>query len=256
MDLKVKNPYYWEVYCNGKWGNKQLGGRFYKSFDIGKNTHNIGYHKESPLHISFDFNVNPYMSLSIWQIVENSAYQIDEIAMKDPQNTIKDTCREFIRRYNSHDAGLFVYGDPSGRKEDVGREKGYNYFREIEHELSKFKPTTRVATMAPPVVMRGNFINSCFDGTYQGVKIYISENSAYLKDDLLFGLQASDGTKHKAKVKNEAGVSHEKYHHFSDNMDYFICMAFSDDFKIYQSGDPKNYARPMGRNIANERHRL
>lgn len=153
-------------------------------------------------------------------------------------------------------SGLFIYGDPSGRKEDVGREKGYNYFKEIEHELQKFKPITRVARMAPPVVMRGNFINSIFDGSYQDVKIYISEKSTYLKDDLLFGLQAADGTKHKVKVKNEAGVSHEKFHHFSDNMDYFICEAFSDDFKKYQSGDPKYYARPMGRNIPNERHRL
>ena len=127
MDLKIKNPYYWEVYCNGKWGNKQLGGRFYKSFNIGINTHKLGYYNDMPLHISFDFNVNPYMSLSIWQIHGNSAYQIDEIAMKDPVNTIKDTCREFTRRYNIHDAGLFIYGDPSGRKEDVGREKGYNY---------------------------------------------------------------------------------------------------------------------------------
>lgn len=256
MNLKITNPYYWEVYCNGKWGNKQLGGRFYKNFDLGRNTHTVKYNPSISLHISFDFNVNPYMSLSIWQMVGQSAYQIDEIAMKDPNNTIKDTCKEFTRKYITHNAGLFIYGDPSGRKEDVGREKGFNYFKEIEQELSRFKPSVMLSKMAPPVVMRGNFINSIFDGTYPDVKIYISESSTYLKDDLLFGLQAADGTKHKVKVKDDMGVSHEKYHHFSDGLDYFICKAFAEDFQKYQSGDPKHYARPMGRNLVNERHRL
>ena len=60
MNLKNTNPYYWEIYCNGNWGNKQLGGRFYKSFDLGKNTYNYQYNSNLPLHISFDFNVNPF----------------------------------------------------------------------------------------------------------------------------------------------------------------------------------------------------
>jgi PBSX family phage terminase large subunit len=255
INLKATNPYYYEVYCLGKWGNKQLGGRFYKCFDLGKNTHKVKYRPEIPLHIAFDFNVNPYMSLSIWQVDGKSAYNIDEIAMKDPVNTIKDTCREFMRRYNTHKAGLFIYGDPSGKKEDVGREKGFNYFKEIEHELAKYKPSLRIANLAPPVVMRGNFINSIFEGTYSDVRIYINESSTYLKDDLLFGLQAADGTKHKAKEKNEAGVSYEKHHHFSDGMDYFICKAFQEDFNIYQNGDAKHFNR-SGVNSHNMRQRL
>lgn len=253
---KNTNPYYYTIYTLGHWGNKQLGGRFYKNFDLGKNTHNVSYRPEAPLHISFDFNVNPYMSLSIWQIDGMSAYQVDEIAMKDPNNTIKDTCREFIRKYQSHNAGLFIYGDPSGRKEDVGREKGFNYFKEIESELTRYKPETRHLSLAPPVVMRGNFINSIFDGTFADVRVYIHEKSVYLKDDLLFGLQAADGTKHKAKVKNEAGVSHEKYHHFSDGMDYFICKAFSEEFAKYQNGDITNIYRSNRVDVRNERLRL
>lgn len=255
-DLKLSNPYYWEIYCNGKWGNRQLGGRFYKDFDIGKNTFNYKYRPELPLHISFDFNVNPFMSCSIWQIENKSAYLIDEIATKDPDNTIKGICREFTRRYNNHQGGLFVYGDPSGKKEDVGQEKGYNYFKQIEAELLKFNPTFRVAAMAPPVVIRGQFINTIFQSRFDDVAIYLHENTTFLKDDLLYGLQDSDGTKHKQKVKGENGVSYEKYHHFSDGMDYFICMAFKESFQKYQTGSPQNFMRSAGRNAFNEKMRL
>lgn len=256
INLKNTNPYYWEVYCNGNWGNKQLGGRFYKCFDLSRNIFDYKYKPQLPLHASFDFNVNPYMSLSIWQIEGKVVYLIDEIAMKDPVNTIKDTCREFTRRFNGHAGGLIIYGDPSGKKEDVGREKGFNYFKEIERDLSKFKPQFKVAQLAPPVLMRGNFINAIFETSFDGITIFINNKSVYLKNDLLFGLQASDGTKHKAKVKDDSGVSHEKYHHFSDGLDYLICEAFRESFRKYQSGDPSEYRRTMGVNAQNTNLRL
>lgn len=239
LDLKTRNPYYYTIYCLGHWGNKQLGGRFYKNFDLGKNIFNYKYRPELPLHISFDFNVNPYMSCSVWQIEGKGVYLIDEIAMADPKNKVKDTCWEFTRRYNNHIGGLFVYGDPSGKQEDVSREKGFNHFTIIGIELEKYHPTFRIARAHPPVKTRGDFINTIFEQGFDGINIYLYEKSVYLKNDLLYGKEDSDGTKHKEKARSENGVSYEKYHHFSDGMDYFICEAFADSFYKYQKGDIK-----------------
>lgn len=255
MDLQLKNPYYWEVYCNGKWGNRILGGLFYKSFNVGRNTFNWIYNPDLPLHISFDFNVNPYMSLSIWQIENNSAYLINEIAMKTPNNRTKDTCREFIRLYHSHKGGLFVYGDPAGKAESTKTEKGFNEYSIIQQELEHFYPTFRIATKHPSVKTRGDFINSCFDGTFPGVSIFLYEGSVYLKNDLLFGKEASDGAKHKETHKDENGVQSQKYHHFSDNMDYFICEAFSDQYYDYQNGS-LIHSRSIGKNVHSDKHRM
>lgn len=246
MDLKLKNPYYWEVYCNGKWGNKQLGGRFYKNFDLGKNTFNYKYREELPLHISFDFNVNPYVSLSVWQQEGKGCYLIDEIAMEYPKNRTADACKEFTRKYNSHIGGLFVYGDPSGKQEGTRNEAGHNDFKIIQYELEKFNPSFRLFTTQPPVKTRGDFINSVFESNFDGCGIYIHENSVYLKNDLLFGLEDSDGTKLKQKVKGDDGRSYEKHHHFSDNMDYYICYTLKNSFELYQKGSPKNFARKIG----------
>lgn len=252
---KEKNPYYYTIYTLGHWGNKQLGGRFYKLFDIGKNTKINKYDPDIPLHVTFDFNVNPYMSCSIWQIRDTQIYQIDEIAMRSPDNNTNKICKEFTRRYNNHLSGLYVYGDPAGKHEDTRSEKGFNDFVIIERELEKFNPVRRVPSSAPPVHIRGQFINSIFADNFDGLTIWINENSVYLKNDLLFGKEAADGTKHKEKVKTD-GVTHEKYHHFSDGLDYFICEAFASSFQTYQRGDISKYKRSYGYNQQNDSKRL
>lgn len=245
---KTKNPYYYTIYTLGHWGNKQMGGRFYKKFNIGTNTRRNKYNPRLPLHLSFDFNVNPYMSCSIWQIDGGGMYNIDEIAMEDPDNDTRSACMEFKRRYRHHDprVGLYIYGDPSGRHEDTRSEKGYNDYSIIEEELEMYYPELRVADAHPPVKMRGDFINDVFESNFDDLSIFINEDSVYLKNDLLFGKQAPDGTKLKEteKINGIAGV--QKYHHFSDNMDYFVCEAFPDAFQKYQEGDLSNYRRASG----------
>jgi phage terminase large subunit len=231
MDLKRTNPYYWEVYCNGKWGNRILGGLFYKNFNVARNTFTYPYNPNIPIHLSFDFNVKPYMSCSVWQIVGKACYLIDEIAMKSPQNSTKWVCNEFKSKYFAHQGGLFIYGDPSGHNEDTRSEAGHNDYKLIMSELSMLKPTKRVASLHPPVAMRGNFINEIFANNYADISINLFENSVYLKNDLLFGKEASDGTKLKEKVKGEDGSTYEKYHHFSDTMDYLICEAFKEYYE-------------------------
>lgn len=251
MAEKENNPYYYTIYTLGHWGNKVLGGLFYKCFNVGRNTLNWTYDPNIPLHITFDFNRNPYMSCSVWQIVGSSCYCIDEIAMKSPVNKTDLTAREFMRRFNSHQGGLFVYGDPSGRTETTSDEIGENNYTLILKELDKFKPQLRVASAHPPVAMRGNFINSIFDGSFPDVRVYVFEKSTYLKNDLLFCKEAADGTKHKEKHKDDNGVQSEKYGHFSDGMDYLICYAFSDEFERYQSGR-KSYDWSVPRKSINE----
>lgn len=256
MDLQKKNPYYYTIYCLGYWGNKQSGGLFYKLFDRARNTSNtISYNPDLALHLSFDFNVNPYMSATVWQVVGKIAYCIDEIAMISPKNTTKGVCDEFTRRYQSHNAGLFIYGDPSGRNEDTRSEKGFNDYKIISNELAQFKPVSRVEQKHPPVVIRGNFINTVFQEGFEGFNILISEKCKHLVNDLLFLKEASDGTKLKEKTKDkESGVSYEKYGHFTDNMDYFICSAFKNEFSMYQRGRNPTVSS-FGKNTFNTKHK-
>jgi phage terminase large subunit len=238
LDLKRTNPYYYQVYTLGKWGTKIVSGRFYQEFHQGKHTFTGNrYNPDLALHISFDFNVNPYTSLSIWQVIGKRLICIDEIAAREPHNSTSGACALFDERYDRHEAGLFVYGDPTGKNEDSKYEKGHNHYSIIKKELKRFMPQTKLFSKAPSVTMRGNFINAIFLNNEQGITIEISETCTNLTNDLLFGKMASDGTKYKEKGKDkESGISVEKYHHFSDNLDYLVCKVCYDEYRIFKRG--------------------
>ncbi len=245
------------------------GGEFYKCFDRTKLVKNLREHEvivtgdlaklynvqegtpvkifndpngrcycpHLPLHISFDFNVNPYMTCTVWQVYGKLVFQVDEICLPNPNNTTEAVCREFIRKYSGHTAGVIVYGDPSGRKEDTRTERGHNDFVIIVRALSQFTPSQRVPSVAPPVVARGNFMNTIFEKGYDGISILIHDKCKKSIDDYAYLKEASDGTKLKEKAKNpDTQVSYEKFGHTSDSGDYFICTAFANEFSKYQKG--------------------
>ena len=252
--LKDTDPYYYTIYTLGKWGNKTTDGNFYKLFNRAYNVKpesECRYEPNTALHISFDFNVHPYVTITIHQVFGKRAVQIDEICLPTPNNRTDLACREFARRYASHTAGLFVYGDPAGRHEDTRSEQGHNDFRIIAQELAKFRPQMRYKNSAPSVVMRGMFINAVFDSNYNGLEFIISEKCSNTIQDYMFLKEAADGTKAKIKVKNpETGVSYEKYGHTSDSNDYFYTAVFASDYSNYQRGDVRNkmiYEVPQNR---------
>jgi len=237
LALKENNPYYYTIYAMGKWGNKSSGGNFYKMFNRAKNTTKLTYNPNLALHVSFDFNVNPYMTCTIWQIEGKKAMQIDEITLPSPNNRTEIICKEFEKKYYNHISGVFIYGDPAGRHEDTRTEKGYNDFVIIKRGLQKFKPVERVQRSAPPVVMRGNWVNSIFAHNEGGIEIFIDEECSKTINDYLYLKEDSDGTKSKSKVKDpETGITYEKYGHTSDANDYLLCSAFAQDFTAYQRG--------------------
>ena len=236
------------------------GGECYKSFDYNTNTGNYTYDPDLPLHFSFDFNVNPYMSCTVWQIIdadtqipnnahatspspseragERSAILIDEVCMRSPNNTTMGICRYIRDKYqHRHNSTSYIYGDPNGMKEDTRTEKGYNDYYIIRQELAGLKPTFRVAKKAPSVYLRISFMNALFANTIKGLKIYIDKKCANTINDFLYIKEESDGTKQKLKTTDPAtGVSCEKYGHMSDAAEYFICMAFYDQYTTFQYG--------------------
>lgn len=240
-DFKRTNPYYYTVYTLGLWGNKEVGSRFYKTFTL-DSVKRLDYDSSLPLHISLDENVNPYLTLTVHQIKRDfdgnfEACQINEICLKSPNNTLRDTCEEFSRMYSSHKEGLFVYGDRTSKKQDTKLEKGENFFTMVANYLSKFNPVERLPSRNPGVKSRGEFINQIFAGNIKGAKISISENCNNSIADYLYLKEAADGLKFKEKTTDKASkVRFEKYGHCSDANDYFYCEAFAAEFDNFIGG--------------------
>jgi hypothetical protein len=249
--LKQLPRYQYEVFVEGNWDvSLKTGGEFYKCFELDRHVAPTQYNPSLPLHISWDDNVNPYLPLGIFQIENKELRMIDEIAGKDPNNTVAKVCAEFIRRYPAHSAGLFVYGDATAKKEDTKMEKGFNFFRLITDYLRNYKPSLRVLNANPSVAMRGNFINTILEKEFEGIKIIIGEHCKMTINDLINIKEAADGTKNKEmETDAKTKVRYQKWGHYSDLLDYLICYAFQNEYATYQrGGTPTNFT--LGRNVA------
>ena len=222
----------------------KTGGEFYKGFDSARHVSaKIKYNPDLALHISFDFNVRPYMTALVFQIENRTIYQIDEICLKPPRNTTRSVCKEFIRKYKGHASGLFVYGDPSGKKMDTRLERGGNDYTIIMSALHEFRPRNRVQKKAWGVAARAMFINSILEAELYGISVNISEKCGTTITDFKFIKEAADGGKHKEMHKPKGQVPYQKYGHCSDAFDYFITAAFINELLRYNRGGRSRVSR-------------
>lgn len=249
--LKMLPRYQYMVFVEGNWDVQvKVGGEFYKCFEMDKHIVEVQYDPELPLHISWDENVNPYLPCGIFQIKGKEIRMIDEIAGINPRNTIKAVCNEFKRKYPTHRNGLFIYGDATANKEDVKQQKGHNFYHLIMQELEEYKPRNRVQSSNPSVPMRGNWINTILENEIDDIVVKLDPQCKFTINDFIYVKESADGTKTKDfETDSISKVRYQKYGHFTDLFDYFICTAFANDFVKYQYGN-KTLQMSMGKNKA------
>lgn len=239
-DFKRTSPYYYNVYTLGLWGNREVGNRFYKTFNLDC-VEPIEYNSRLPLHISFDENVNPYLTLVVNQAEQLGdvleVRQIAEICLKSPHNTLKMTCDTFTEMYKDHKEGVYIYGDRTSKKQDTKLEKGENFFTLAANYLRQFNPIERLPSRNPGVKSRGEFINQIFAGNVSKARILIGDNCTNSIADYLYLKEAPDGTKFKEKTSDKvSGVRYEKYGHCSDSLDYLHIEIFKPHFDHFLRG--------------------
>ncbi len=261
--LRLTNPHWYKIFTLGLFGNKSNDGLFYNTFDRGKHVLQAEYNPARSLHITWDFNVKPYVSLGVWQMYDDREQnptlwdrvrysqgeftqllvKVDEIAGKPPRNRTKYVCEDFLKEYRDHDEALFIYGDPAGKHEDTRSEKGSDDFNIILKELKEMNPRKRVMTSAPSITKRGEFICSIFAENAFNIAIAFDPCCKHSIIDYTSGQEDADGKKSKKKVKDpESGITYEKYHHFSDGDDYFITKLLNKQFKTFlRGGKAYNY---------------
>lgn len=245
---RVNDFDFYNIYALGNWGKLNKGGEFYKGFTTTRHTAKVSYNPEKSLHLTFDENVNPYMTLDIHQGYDLRVEQIDEICLPDPRNTLGETLKEFKLNYPPNGNTVYIYGDSTSKKADVKLEKGKNFYTLIENELrgSGYNVVNRVAKTNPNVEVRGNWINKIFSEGLDGIEIIIGDNCTKTISDYSYLKTASDGTKHKEKAKHPVTkVPYEKYGHNTDANDYFYCVYFSKSFDRYKN--PQGSSRPTMR---------
>jgi phage terminase large subunit len=239
---KLDDYNYYQIYGLGNWGKIRTGGEFWKDFNSNSHSQVVKWDEEFPLHITWDENVNPFLTMLIWQGVGKHVKQIDEICLEDPRNRVADVCSEFVNRYpQDRVKGLFVYGDRTSIKEDTKLEKGENFFTKVLQHLRDYRPALRMQSVNPSVAQSAGFINQIYAGRIVGLEIKIGTNCKKSLRDYQYALEDSDGTLKKSKKTNPiTKVSYEEYGHPSDAKRYFLINYFNQEYNEYLRGGRKS----------------
>lgn len=234
---KVNDINYYNIYALGHWGKLRTGGEFLKQFKTEKHISNYPYDENLPIHITFDENVLPYLTCNVFQLNNGFLRQIDEIMLKDPLNTLKDTCEEFMKRYGSNRQGLFVYGDATSKKSDTKLQKGQNFYLLIKGYLSKNKPIFRVPKSNPSVIMSRNFTNDLLAGLIDGVEIGFDSKCRNSINDYQYCTEDEEGKVNKKVIRDKVtGQSFQEYGHACDTLRYIVTAMFIDKYKKFMKG--------------------
>ena len=243
--MKVTDIEYYNIYALGNFGKINRGGEFYKNFNKKLHTSSFDIDEELPLHLSFDENVHPYMTLTITQTEDDYIKVVDEILGRSPHNNVKSLIKLFVNKYKEYkNSKIFIYGDATSRRADSRTEDGFNLYGIIITELenSGFKNIiSRVPTSNPSVSMSGDFVNALFAGRTSKTFL-IEENCRTTIADFENLMEDKDGGILKSRVKDkELGITYEKYGHCSDSLRYLIISYMNEEYNKFIDKGNENY---------------
>lgn len=227
----------YRIYVLGEWGIMKTGSEYYFNFRIEKHVSpNVKYIPGLPLHISFDFNVNPYISATISQIYRRELADkrsfyfvnvIDEFALKNPMNNTERLCEAIIDKWGAEMArGIQIYGDASGRNK--GTRSNVSDYDIIEYAFAKYMSNNsmNVPKANPMIKKRRNFVNKLLYGGFN-IEFKVNPDCKKLINDFQVAIEEQDGSKKKQMGKDSLShVVYEKNGHHADCNDYFLCAAF------------------------------
>lgn len=216
----------------------QAGGEYWKQFNLMKHVQDVRYTPDTNLHVSLDNNVNPYVTIAIWQMCDKLIKQIHEIPAKDPNNNAPKAAKLLVRWLQEIDykGVIFLYGDPSASAKSTVDENSLSFFAKFTNELAAagYIVRNRVAKSSPRVALRGSFINDIYERELFGYSIAISQNCTVSIEDYYTVKEDKDGGMQKIKRKDPTtGITYEPYGHFSDAKAYFICELLKQEFNSY-----------------------
>lgn len=212
------------------------GGEFFSQFRRLEHVQEFEM-EDAPIHISLDFNLVPYITMTCWQIIlKDEIYQVncfDEICLKSPKNNTEDLCKEFeFRHLYNKKYPIFYYGDYSGRTGTTIVKDDIHNYTTLERCLSKYlnDNSNRATRKNPSITGSRDFCNKAF---VEGlpIRIKIHPRCKNLIADLEFLKEGPDGKKLKEYAVDESGRRYEKLGHCGDSFIYFLISAFNSFYK-------------------------
>ena len=213
------------------------GGEFYSAFDRDKHLTKIIPNPKASVHISFDFNVVPYITMTLWQVEQiEGRFKIKcfaELCLQGPKNNIESLCREADMKFGHlFKNGVYYYGDYSGKNGQTMTSEFKNHYEVVDKLFYKYLHNGSDRVIVNPNVMkRRNFINKLLSGGFP-IDLEIDIDCKEMRGDMEHLQEGADGNKAKKRIQDKTrGISYEEHGHTSDSMDYLLCSLFEGYFK-------------------------
>lgn len=213
LDLKEKNPIFYDVYCLGLPGVMDKTNKFLYSFNEDKQAKPVTLNPNLPIWATFDFNIDP-MTVTIAQrldmnnLVCKKSIQLDNSDIYQMTDRIK---ADYPNQY------LIVTGDASGHNRTGAVRGKTSYWQIIKHELQLKDLNMKVRSQNIGLIesrVLCNAVNQAVNITFdpEGCKPLINECKFGQVDD--HGVLVKD----RKKQKND----------FLDGLRYLIDANFYD----------------------------
>lgn len=233
--LKEVDENEYNIYALGKWGRMRTGAEFYPQFKESVHTGDFQFLPGLPVHLSYDFNVVPYMTLLAIQYIQEPELirfrVFKEYCLPSPLNTTTAVTESFIDDYGQHFNTAFYYGDASGNNRIAGKGDEVN-FDDVRAALVKYvdSGSDRTSGSNKPVLKRRKLVMKCLaDKMFLGKKKVIIEIDEGCKEtirDFKYVKLGQNG-KLKEEVTNKKNkVKYQEFGHTTDAFEYCFCEVF------------------------------
>lgn len=225
------------------------GGEFLYNFSFNKHGKKLFYNKSYPVHISLDSNVYPYIAITVWQIIKETAKikirQIHELPAIDPENTASKAGAKIVRWLNAigYKDRVFLYGDKSTKNRNNIDDDKRSFFQIIEQNIlnADYRTEDKILSAPPPVHSIGDFVNYILSGEAEFAEIEINESCLTSINDYQDTKKDENGNILKVRVPHPTveGATYEKNGHLTDSFKDFIIQAFRGEYENYVNKNKK-----------------
>ncbi len=181
---------YYRINVLGEFGD-YASGLVVKGFNE-KNIANLSYRKEMPLHLTWDFNVDP-MSCIIAHKTDKCVYYFDECVLEN--SSTERTINEVIRRYPDHEGDIIINGDASGDNRSTQSE--YSNYVIIKNALQKHYPNKKIKfdlrPFNPPIKNRIAAFNAMICNSNGERRLFVDRKCKHLLNNI-YNLKYKVGT--------------------------------------------------------------
>jgi hypothetical protein len=224
------------------------GGEWFPYFRRDQHVRPCAYKRGTSVHITWDFNASPYVTLLCAQIDFEQQYLDDignkhkepqvgyklfevmvitfyrEYCLPSPQDTVEATCEAFKQDHDATYTEVMYYGDGSGLSRIPGLGSLTN-FKIMEDNLYPFLHNDSKCVKFPNVApfTRRDLLNKIFAGKIPGVEIYMDgDNCPNLVEDCE---HVKKGPKGKVKEETMDPITKKRFEkrgHATDALEYLV----------------------------------